>query len=120
MSAASLLPWTETISVSGSRSGSGGTLQFVAMGPPAVWWGLFGLVGTTGILCFAHLSQSFDPALAGYFGSADHFAAMDVAVGIIAANATRKIAAGTLLFVTKTEGEFSEVNYIGKYRLAEV
>ena len=32
----SLLPWTDTISVTGSSSGSGGKSQFVAIGPVSV------------------------------------------------------------------------------------
>ena len=37
-SAASLAPCTETISVTGSSSGSGANAQLVAIGPPAEWW----------------------------------------------------------------------------------
>ena len=39
-SGASLLPWTEETSVTGSSSGSGGISQLVAMGPPAEWWAM--------------------------------------------------------------------------------
>jgi hypothetical protein len=40
--------------------------------------------------CIIHwLGEMFDPALAGYFGSPDHMAAMDVCVDIIAANAAK-------------------------------
>ena len=40
--------------------------------------------------CIIHwLGEMFDPALVGYFGAADHLAAMDVAVGIMAANAAK-------------------------------
>jgi hypothetical protein len=35
------------------------------------------------------LGEMFDPALAGYWGSADHMTAMDTAVGIIAAHAAK-------------------------------
>jgi len=35
------------------------------------------------------LGEMFDPALAGYWGSHDHNAAMDVALGVIAANAAK-------------------------------
>ena len=35
------------------------------------------------------LGEMFDPALAGYWGSADHMAAMDTAIGIINANAAK-------------------------------
>jgi hypothetical protein len=40
--------------------------------------------------CIIHwLGEMFDPALAGYFGSSDHMAAMDVCVDIIAANGAK-------------------------------
>jgi hypothetical protein len=40
--------------------------------------------------CIIHwLGEMFDPALAGYFGSHDHMAAMDVCVGIIADNVAK-------------------------------
>jgi hypothetical protein len=40
--------------------------------------------------CIIHwLGEMFDPALAGYFGSHDHIAAMDVCVGIITDNAAK-------------------------------
>jgi hypothetical protein len=40
--------------------------------------------------CIIHwLGEMFDPALAGYFGSPDHMAAMDVCIDIIAANAAK-------------------------------
>jgi hypothetical protein len=40
--------------------------------------------------CIIHwLGEMFDPALRGYFGSDDHFAAMDVCVDIIEANAAK-------------------------------
>jgi Protein of unknown function (DUF993) len=40
--------------------------------------------------CIIHwLSEMFDPALEGYFGHADHMAAMDVCVSIIEANASK-------------------------------
>ena len=35
------------------------------------------------------LGEMFDPALAGYWGNADHYKAMDTAVDVIAANATK-------------------------------
>jgi hypothetical protein len=35
------------------------------------------------------LGEMFDPALAGYWGNADHYKAMDTAVGVIAANAAK-------------------------------
>ena len=37
-SGASLLPWMDTISVRGSKIGSGGIDQSVGIGPPAEWW----------------------------------------------------------------------------------
>ncbi len=40
--------------------------------------------------CIIHwLGEMFDPALAGYFGHADHMAAMDVCIDVIAANAAK-------------------------------
>jgi Protein of unknown function (DUF993) len=40
--------------------------------------------------CIIHwLGEMFDPALAGYFGHQDHSAAMEVCIGIIAANAAK-------------------------------
>ena len=40
--------------------------------------------------CIIHwLGEMFDPALEGYFGARDHMVAMDVCVGIIAANAAK-------------------------------